>query len=121
MSIKKLFIQGVFRYYCIKATKSKPTVTTKWPLKNVTKMYGQPTPGTHPHLLKDGEVLPNIQQSELQERRQKLIENITYHTSKYNKDIKRHLVNCRYVIREYLYIKILIDYSSFCNQAVYVR
>ncbi|KAF2901085.1 hypothetical protein ILUMI_05141 [Ignelater luminosus] len=101
-----LIQSGVFRYYCIKATKSKPTATTKWPLKNVTKMYGQPTSGTHPHLLKDGEVLPYIQQNELQERRQKLIENITYHTSKYNKDIKRHLIIVPSATKQYMSDKI---------------
>ncbi|XP_076387021.1 xaa-Pro aminopeptidase 3 [Megachile rotundata] len=37
---------------------------------------GQPTAVTHPHLMKDGEVVPGIQLYEFKKRREKLIENI---------------------------------------------
>lgn len=100
-----LIQSGVFRYYCIKATKSKPT-TTKWPSKNLIKTYGQPTAATHPHLLKDGEVMPHIQRSEFQERRQKLIESIAYHSAKNNKDLKRHLIIIPSATKQYMSDKI---------------
>lgn len=38
---------------------------------------GQPTPATHPHLLKPGEVIPGISLQELGRRRSKLVENVT--------------------------------------------
>jgi len=38
--------------------------------------YGQPTPSTHPHLLKKGEVNVGITRTEFQHRRQKLVEKI---------------------------------------------
>ncbi|KZC07833.1 putative Xaa-Pro aminopeptidase 3 [Dufourea novaeangliae] len=40
---------------------------------------GQPTAATHPHLIKDGEVVPGIQFQEFRERRNKLMENIVSH------------------------------------------
>ncbi|XP_019886845.1 xaa-Pro aminopeptidase 3 isoform X2 [Ooceraea biroi] len=41
---------------------------------------GQPTPATHPHLLKHGEVLPGISLQELGRRRSKLVESVTLET-----------------------------------------
>lgn len=38
---------------------------------------GQPTSATHPHLIKQGEVLPGISLQELRRRRSKLVESIT--------------------------------------------
>lgn len=38
--------------------------------------FGQPTPITHPHLLKDGEIVPGIHRDEFKHRRTKLMENI---------------------------------------------
>lgn len=40
---------------------------------------GQPTVTTHPHLIKEGEVVPGIQLCEFKKRRNKLIENIISH------------------------------------------
>ncbi|XP_076627491.1 xaa-Pro aminopeptidase 3 isoform X1 [Colletes latitarsis] len=42
---------------------------------------GQPTAITHPHLMKDGEVVPGIPLSEFRKRRSKLMENIVSHAS----------------------------------------
>ncbi|XP_032674468.1 xaa-Pro aminopeptidase 3 isoform X2 [Odontomachus brunneus] len=39
-------------------------------------MYGQPTPLTHPHLVKHGEVIPGVSLQELKRRRSKLVESI---------------------------------------------
>ncbi|XP_011500575.1 PREDICTED: probable Xaa-Pro aminopeptidase 3 [Ceratosolen solmsi marchali] len=39
--------------------------------------YGQPTPWTHSHLIKDGEVVPGIDVNEFQARRNKLMEKIS--------------------------------------------
>lgn len=39
-------------------------------------MYGQPTPMTHPHLIKHGEVVPGVSLQELKRRRSKLVESI---------------------------------------------
>ncbi|KAK2587546.1 hypothetical protein KPH14_003679 [Odynerus spinipes] len=44
--------------------------------------FGQPTPMTHPHLLKDGEVVPGIHRNEFKQRRTKLMENITLNINK---------------------------------------
>jgi len=45
-------------------------------LKSVKKCYPQPTPETHPTLLKDGEISPLIHRNEYQERRSKLMNEI---------------------------------------------
>lgn len=39
--------------------------------------FGQPTPYTHPHLLKQGEVLPGLKTDEFKTRRSKLLEKIS--------------------------------------------
>ncbi|XP_034950313.1 xaa-Pro aminopeptidase 3-like [Chelonus insularis] len=40
------------------------------------KMYGQPTPLTHPHLLSPGELVPGIKLEEFKERRKTLVKHI---------------------------------------------
>ncbi|XP_076232063.1 xaa-Pro aminopeptidase 3 [Calliopsis andreniformis] len=52
---------------------------------------GQPTPITHPHLMKDGEIVPGIQLYEVKTRRDKLIESIISHTSSTNVN-KSHII-----------------------------
>lgn len=56
-----------------------------------TLKCGQPTPDTHPHLLKTGEVVPYIKISEFQDRRQNLIDLIHYNSKK-DEEIKANLV-----------------------------
>ncbi|KAK1119402.1 hypothetical protein K0M31_013232 [Melipona bicolor] len=52
---------------------------------------GQPTATTHPHLVKDGEIVPGIQLCEFKERRNKLVENIVLHACVTNSG-KSHIV-----------------------------
>jgi len=44
--------------------------------KSLEKCYPQPTPQTHPQLLKDGEITPLIHRDEYQERRSKLMNEV---------------------------------------------
>lgn len=44
--------------------------------KILQSTFGQPTPQTHPHLMKEGEVVPGIQLEEFKSRRSKLMERI---------------------------------------------
>lgn len=81
---------AVFRCYCSKAVRTKPTFLKRDSLGR--KSYGQPTFETHPHLIAEGEITPLITKSEYQERRHKLLEAIVAYAFKRNKDIKRHLV-----------------------------
>ncbi|XP_017789489.1 PREDICTED: probable Xaa-Pro aminopeptidase 3 [Habropoda laboriosa] len=53
---------------------------------------GQPTPLTHPHLMKDGEVVPGIQLYEFKKRRNKLMESIISRTSVTNLDKPQILI-----------------------------
>ncbi|XP_035742435.1 xaa-Pro aminopeptidase 3-like isoform X1 [Vespa mandarinia] len=50
--------------------------------KVLCQRYGQPTFMSHPHLLKDGEVMPGIHRNEFEQRRLKLIENIKFNSDK---------------------------------------
>ncbi|CAL7948080.1 unnamed protein product [Xylocopa violacea] len=50
---------------------------TEQPSNILCRSCGQPTAVTHPHLVKDGEILPGIQRYEFEQRRDKLIENIS--------------------------------------------
>ncbi|XP_054270929.1 xaa-Pro aminopeptidase 3-like [Macrosteles quadrilineatus] len=52
--------------------------------KPAKRLFGQPTPLTHPHLLKPGEVVPGLQKSEFIERRRKFIHNISKTNPKSN-------------------------------------
>lgn len=54
---------------------------TEQPSNIFCRSCGQPTAATHPHLVKDGEILPGIQRYEFQQRRDKLIENISSYAS----------------------------------------
>ncbi|XP_017757337.1 PREDICTED: probable Xaa-Pro aminopeptidase 3 [Eufriesea mexicana] len=53
---------------------------SKKPTSAFCQSCSQPTTVTHPHLMKDGEVVPGIQLCEFKRRRDKLIENIISHT-----------------------------------------
>lgn len=56
-------------------------------------VYGQPTSDTHPHLLKEDEILPSIQKSEFMERRTNLISLIKRHMIETNNDAHSHVVS----------------------------
>ncbi|GLH05483.1 Putative Xaa-Pro aminopeptidase 3 [Gryllus bimaculatus] len=56
-----------------------------------SKPQGQPTSKTHPHLLKDGELIPGITVGEFQERRHRLMNNVYKHASRHNMK-SHHLV-----------------------------
>lgn len=62
-----------------------------------TPKCGQPTPDTHPHLLKSGEVVPYIKISEFQDRRQNLIDLIRHYNSKKEEEIKANLVKFLFI------------------------
>ncbi|XP_008545124.1 xaa-Pro aminopeptidase 3 [Microplitis demolitor] len=55
-----------------------------------TQTYGQPTPQTHPHLIKPGELVPGIKLEEFKTRRTKLAEYIFKNYT--SKDLNSHIV-----------------------------
>lgn len=57
-------------------TKSNPTPQECTRKSSSHTRCGQPTPMTHPHLIKHGEVVPGISLQELKRRRSKLVEKI---------------------------------------------
>lgn len=59
-------------------------------------VYGQPTAATHPHLLKENEILPSIQKEEIIKRRSNLVNLIKKHMAATNKDINAHLVSFKF-------------------------
>lgn len=54
--------------------------------------FGQPTPITHPHLLKNGEIVPEVTIEELRDRRTKLIERVLRYGMSLTNQIKNHIV-----------------------------
>lgn len=56
-----------------------------------SKLFGQPTHESHPHLLKDGEITPSITKEEYHNRREKLIESLLIYAQK-NCPEKNHMV-----------------------------
>lgn len=73
---------------CNKAIKGKFDITQKPP--PIT--YGQPTHESHPQLIRKGEVTPLITKLEFQDRRHKLVDQITTYVSGKNPDINQHIV-----------------------------
>lgn len=73
-------------------TISKPLPELQNDIKQLKVHYGQPTHQTHPHLLKEGELIPGIPHSEFVERRQKLAELIRVYSSKLDARLQNHLV-----------------------------
>ncbi|KAK4883642.1 hypothetical protein RN001_006961 [Aquatica leii] len=94
-------LNQLVRRYCNNLTKSKLTIK-----KTLTKSFGQPTAGTHPHLLNNGEVTPYIQRKEFQERRQNLIESIVAHSLNCDTNLKRHLIIIPSATKQYMSDKI---------------
>lgn len=84
----EFIILEVFHNYCQKATKGKFNINKK----ALVKTYGQPTYETHPQLLKKDEITPLIKKSEFQDRRQKLMEQISVYVIERNPELKSHLV-----------------------------
>lgn len=82
------------RNYCIKAIKSK---TQSHP-DAVIKTLGQPTLQTHPHLLKENEITPNLSKNEYQTRRHKFAELISRYAKENRRTIKNHLVKIFYIL-----------------------
>lgn len=56
-------------------------------------VYGQPTADTHPHLLKEDEILPSIQKTEFMQRRTNLMDLIKKHMLQTNHDVHAHIVS----------------------------
>lgn len=56
------------------------------------KVYGQPTFKTHPHLLKENELIQGIKLDEIVARRQRLMETIKAYSSINLKTVKNHLI-----------------------------
>ena len=61
------------------------------------KSFGQPTPFTHPYLLKDNEITPHIHKSEFMERRQNLVEAIVAHALEHSEKSSEHIVSVTYI------------------------
>lgn len=55
--------------------------------------FGQPTSTTHPHLLKNGEILPYISVQELQDRRSRLIERVLRYGMSLSNKVLNHIVS----------------------------
>lgn len=75
----------VLRTYSVKTAKTESVSTTS------CKLFGQPTHESHPHLLNQGEITPQISKEEFQNRREKLVENVLQYSEK-NCAEKKHLV-----------------------------
>lgn len=59
-----------------------------------TKVLGQPTHFSHPHLLNEGEIAPFLTKSEFQTRRAALVEQIfSYVSKKVGNQTKSHFVS----------------------------
>lgn len=56
------------------------------------RLLGQPTPKSHPHVMKDGELMPGINISEFRERRLSFASILRHQASQYFKDAENHLV-----------------------------
>lgn len=95
-------IPGVFRSYCQKVRKGKYAMNKPIP----GKTYGQPTSETHPYLIQKDEITPLIKKSEFQERRQKLIDQISTYVSERNPDVKNHLIIIPSASKQYMSDKI---------------
>uniref|UniRef100_A0A8B9HCK8 X-prolyl aminopeptidase 3, mitochondrial n=1 Tax=Astyanax mexicanus TaxID=7994 RepID=A0A8B9HCK8_ASTMX len=68
---------GAFRCPC----RNVSVKTGGWKTKKVPQRYlGQPSPFTHPHLIKHGEVTPGLTQTEFELRRQRLASLIEAHS-----------------------------------------
>ncbi|XP_044262173.1 xaa-Pro aminopeptidase 3 [Tribolium madens] len=93
---------SVFRSYCKKATKGK----FEFPRRTIFKSYGQPTHETHPQLLQKDEITPQIKRSEFQERRQKLMEQISVYVNERNPAMKQHLIVIPSATKQYMSDKI---------------
>lgn len=59
---------------------STATESTEKPWQNLPRVvYGQPTASTHPHLVKEGEVVPGITLTELKNRRENFAKTVRMH------------------------------------------
>lgn len=56
------------------------------------KLYGQPTFKTHPHLLKENELVQGVKLDEIVSRRQRLMETIKAYSSTNHRAAKQHLI-----------------------------
>lgn len=56
------------------------------------KQYGQPTFKTHPHLLKENELVQGVKLDEIVDRRLRLMETIKAYSATNHRDAKNHLV-----------------------------
>lgn len=74
----------------MKTFNSESTNTTN------SKLFGQPTPETHPHLLNNGELTPLITPEEYQTRREKLVQILLKYAEKKCAE-KKHVV-CLYTL-----------------------
>ncbi|KAI4884408.1 hypothetical protein NFI96_013788 [Prochilodus magdalenae] len=76
---RTLLSPGVFRCPC----RNVSVKTGGWRTKRVPPRYlGQPSPYTHPHLIKHGEVTPGLTQTEFELRRQRLASLIQAHAER---------------------------------------
>ncbi|KAL6255919.1 hypothetical protein P5V15_013159 [Pogonomyrmex californicus] len=82
-SIKHLLRYNPNKFGCqlLAYFSAETTVKSNLTQRECTRVYpqvcGQPTSTTHPHLIKQGEVLPGISLQELKRRRSKLVESIS--------------------------------------------
>lgn len=90
---KKTIILGTLNYTNFirqKTTKLSPEDRRK--LFNAEKVYGQPTPSSHPHLLKENEIVQGITLDEIVQRRHELLETIKAYSYSNHPNYKNHLI-----------------------------
>lgn len=87
-----------------KTTQVSPKNVEKW--RTSKRIVGQPTFQTHPHLLREGEIVPGIQLPELQERRTKLMNSVQQYSKETRPDVKNHLVIIPSSTKKYMSDKI---------------
>lgn len=71
---------------------SLPSLKDREKMTTSIKKFGQPTPETHPHMLKSGELIQGVMLKEIQLRRERLMVNIQNFIAKSGMNIKNHLV-----------------------------
>ncbi|KAK3920238.1 Xaa-Pro aminopeptidase 3 [Frankliniella fusca] len=77
----------------VKSCSTKATVQQDMGrLSGDQRLLGQPTPASHPHIMKNGELMPGISISEFHNRRSFFASSLRHQASQHFKDAENHLV-----------------------------
>lgn len=95
-----MFLGYVQRNFCSSVNNTTSVRNASFPaikstlqkLRQSNDTYGQPTPTSHPHILKEGEVVQSVKADELKNRRILFMESIQEHAMKLNNENLNHIV-----------------------------